>query len=345
MRRFILILTAFLIFFLALLNFVAISQEQKPLPQENFYQKSLHYTNKGIEYLYSKEQGGIERITGITASELGCLKSKCHVQSCDACHLKEVDGKPTYSAEAARAPEICHACHGELEKDNPDVHFTKGMKCMDCHTQREMHGDGVAHNTYMEPGFFEVRCEKCHSSISPSLSHTVHQGKLDCTPCHTLEYWTCMNCHLGVRLKENKEVQIPLKNMFFLINHDGKITLANMLSYVYQNKTMITFAPTFSHSIKKEGRKCQECHDSKIIRDIRKNKFRLVRWEKNTMKNVEGVIPVLDGMEWNLVYLDRKDTTWVPLKNPQKPLLNYSGYCSPLTKEQFEKLVKTKGPK
>ncbi|MDH4222029.1 MAG: hypothetical protein OEV55_00670 [candidate division Zixibacteria bacterium] len=176
MKKFSFILTLFFIVFLMLFNIFAVSQEQKPIPQENFYQKSLHYTNKGIEYLYSKEQGGIERITGMTASELGCLNSKCHVQSCDVCHLKEVDGISTYSSEVAKAPQICHRCHGEMEKDNPDVHFTKGMK-------------------------------------------------------------------------------------------------------------------------------------------------------------------------WNLVYLDRKDTTWVPLKNPEEPLLNYSGYCSPITKEQFENLVKARNSK
>lgn len=313
-------------------------QDQKPFPTDNYYAKSLHYTNKGIEYVYSKENGGLERITGMSADELGCLKAKCHATSCDLCHRKEVDGKPAYSTDPSIALEACHKCHGELEKDNPDVHFAKGMKCMDCHTSREIHGDGIEHKTYMEPGFFDVKCENCHSKINQSLSHTVHGGKLECAVCHTAKTVTCFNCHIGTRIKEKKDVQIPVENMFFLINHDGKIKLGNLLTYVYQNKTMITIAPAFSHTITKKSKSCEECHATKIVRDIGKNKLIMTSWENGKIKNVEGVIPVLDGMKWDLVFLDRNDTIWTPLSNPEPPILNYSGYCTPITKEQYKKL-------
>lgn len=103
------------------------------------------------------------------------------------------------------------------------------------------------------------------------------------------------------------------------------------------------FAPVYYHKTRKEGLQCKECHDSKIVRDIKDNSFKLVRWEKAEMKNVEGVIPALDGMKWDLVYLDRQDSSWIPLKNPAEPLLKYSGYCTPLTKEQFGKLSMAQG--
>jgi hypothetical protein len=115
-----------------------------------------------------------------------------------------------------------------------------------------------------------------------------------------------------------------------------------MLSYVYKDKTMITFAPSFSHSIKKEGRKCEECHKTTVGQDINKNKFKLVKWENGQLKNAEGVVPVFDPLNWSMVYLDRKDTTWIPLNNPAEPLLNYSGYCTPLTREQFDKLLQAR---
>ncbi len=41
------------------------AQEAKPRIDESFYAKSLHYTNRGIEFIYSKEQGGVERLTGV----------------------------------------------------------------------------------------------------------------------------------------------------------------------------------------------------------------------------------------------------------------------------------------
>ena len=317
----------------------AMSQDTTSLPKENFYTKSLHYTNRGIVSAYSKERGGLERLTGMSAKEIGCEKSECHATTCDVCHKKVVDGKATYTLDTAIAYAACTNCHGDMAKDNPDVHFAKGMKCMDCHTTREIHGDGTEVATYAQPGFFDVRCEKCHTNLSQSISHTVHAGKLDCTPCHVQEVNTCYNCHVDTRLKKGKESSIQLKNMEFLVNHDGKVTLANFLSYVYQNKTMMTFGPTFPHRVVKVGRTCTDCHDTKIVRDVKEGKFAPVRWENEKLQNVNGVVPVYDVAKWNCVFLTKENNKWIPLKDPVEPLVNYSGYCSPLTNDQITKLA------
>jgi hypothetical protein len=129
-----------------------------------------------------------------------------------------------------------------------------------------------------------------------------------------------------------------IQNSAFLINHNGKVTLGNMISYVYQNKTMITFAKVFGHSIKKQGRSCPECHRTKIIQAISNGTFKLTRWEDDSLKNSTGVIPVLDGYDWDLVYLNYENGKWVPFVPSSDPLLNYSGYCSPISQEQFDKL-------
>lgn len=104
---------------------------------------------------------------------------------------------------------------------------------------------------------------------------------------------------------------------------------------------MIVFAPSFSHFVMKEGRKCKECHDTQIIKDIKMNKFKPVVFEEGQLKNVNGIIPVLENLKWDLVYLNYKEGKWIPIEHPIEPLINYSGYCSPLTKEQFNKLEKT----
>jgi hypothetical protein len=314
----------------------------EPAPAEgSFFEKSLHSTNRGIEFIYSKEHGGLERLTGLSASEVGCVKAKCHVRTCDTCHRKDVAGKAAYTLDPAVAQAACEACHGVPE--GADVHREKGMKCMGCHTTREVHGDGVAYDTYMRPGVLDARCERCHSEIGKSVSHTVHRGKLDCSTCHVRELTTCLNCHIDTRIKEGKGAQIELKGMFFLVNHDGRVTLANFLSYVYQNRTMLTFAPTFPHSIARDGRKCPDCHGSQIVRDIGAGSFVPVRWENGRVTNVRGVIPVLGGMKWNIPYLNYDNGKWVPIDNPGEPLLNYSGFCTPLTREQFAKLEKAPG--
>src|SRR5258708_17827655 len=44
-----------------------------------------------------------------------------------------------------------------------DIHFEKGLQCVDCHTSQDMHGDG---NTYAQmTDAIEIRCEDCHGSI------------------------------------------------------------------------------------------------------------------------------------------------------------------------------------
>ncbi len=318
------------------------SQENNYLPDSNnMFTKSLHYTFKGLQFVYSKEQGGLERLTGRPSSELGCAKSQCHITSCDVCHKGDVSGKSLYSIDAAKNPKVCEPCHGDMAKDNPDVHFAKKMVCSDCHTSRELHGDGTAHNTFNEPGFFDAKCTNCHSSLNQSASHTVHSDKLDCLACHMSGSTTCLNCHIDSRLRGVKGSSVQFKNMYFLVNHDGKVKPANMLSYVYQGKKMITFAPTFTHTVLKEGRKCGECHKSVITNDINSGNFRLASWENSALKGAEGVIPVFDVLKWNIDFLDRPDSTWILLNQSSETLINYSGYCSPLTKEQFKKMTKT----
>jgi hypothetical protein len=216
------------------------------VPDEGFYSKSLHFTNRGIEFVYSKEQGGLEQITGLSASEVGCVKAKCHATSCDTCHRKDVGGKATYSLDPAVAQTACEGCHGAAEKDDPDVHARKGMKCMSCHSTREIHGDGVAYDTYTQPGVLDTSCEKCHSDVSKSASHTVHGNKLDCSACHSRAYQVCLNCHVEARIRGEKGTSVPVTGVLLLVNHGGKVTTANLLTCVYKSRTMITLAPTFA---------------------------------------------------------------------------------------------------
>ena len=313
------------------------ADEAAPASEESFYSKSLHYTNRGIEFLYSKEQGGLERLTGIPAAEMGCLKSKCHVQSCDTCHREAVGGKAAYSVKAARSQEACKTCH-PVEKDDPDAHFRRGMKCMDCHSARDIHGDGTLWNTYMQPGALDARCETCHATISRTISHTVHGGKLDCSTCHALEFITCFNCHVDTRLKGGKDASIERRGLFFLVNHDGKVTLANVLSYVYGKGTMITVAPYFPHSVTRQGRACDACHASAIVAEVKAGTLVPFMWKDGEASSVRGVIPVVEGMKWNLAFLGRDGDRWVPLADPAEPLVNFSGYCTPLSREQLARL-------
>jgi hypothetical protein len=317
--------------------------QERKWPEKNFYETSLHYSARGLAYWYAKEQGGLEKLTGIPITDLNCLN--CHVRTCDACHMKEVKGQPVYSVEQARSQEACIACHGfgdakqaKEEGRSVDIHFEKGMKCLDCHMIREIHGDGNSYNSYRDEGVLNVKCESCHADIPAIESHKVHGGKLACDTCHTKELPSCHNCHFETRVKEGKSDSLPLKDAFFLVNSRGRVSLAACLTFVWKNKTQVEFSPSFPHTIVKEGRKCEDCHAAMALKEIKKKVFQLAGYEKGEFHNAAGVFPVVEGMRWDLPFFNRVDGRWVPLQAPAEPVIQYSGYCTPLTAEQFKKL-------
>jgi len=314
--------------------------------EDCFYLKSLHYTAKGMEYWYSKENGGIETLTNIPYSNLSC--KKCHYKSCDTCHKTSEKDKSFYTVKAAKNQDICLKCHARetlvmkinKESNQQDVHSTKNMKCQDCHTARDIHGDGIEYNSMKQTGAIEAKCENCHKTLPQTTSHKIHGDKLDCKACHERQVVTCYNCHMDTDIKEGKRVAIPLTGWLFLMNHEGKVTSANMQSFVVKgNKTFVIFAPQHSHSIMKEGRKCKDCHDTEVLKEIQQGTLKLT-WldEKGMLKNIKGVIPVVEGVKYEGVYFDYKNDKWIPINNPEKPLMQYVGYGKPLTKEQLNKM-------
>ncbi len=326
-----------------------VTAQERTNPDQPFYQKSLHYTNQGLEHWYAKENGGLERITGVPFSQLSSC-NRCHVRTCDSCHAGESRGKPAYSAATAKSESACDRCHAlesrKFAREHPgdpaaDVHFARGMKCMDCHSVREIHGDGTAYVSMQAPGAMDARCENCHKHLAKCTGNAAHGGKVDCNACHVREVASCYNCHMDSRIKEGKSVSLPLNGTTFLINHEGKVTVANLHTFIYQNKTMIVFAPAFPHSIMKKGRQCADCHGTPAVRALQAGTLKAVEWEGAGLKNVRGIIPVLEGFDWRFPFLNYVDGHWVPAEDAAPPVLNYSGYSQPMTREQLARLAKT----
>ncbi|MFT5290616.1 MAG: hypothetical protein ACI82F_002691 [Planctomycetota bacterium] len=61
-------------------------------------------------------------------------------------------------------PEICP----------PDVHYERGMHCVDCHTKGDVMGDGMLHGQ-MEYGV-EISCEACHGSFDEASTLRTERG-------------------------------------------------------------------------------------------------------------------------------------------------------------------------
>jgi hypothetical protein len=258
--------------FLACVFLLSTTQAKNRNEQDTVFQRSLHSTAKGMSYWYDKSNDGLESVTGVPYSQLTC--QGCHVASCDRCHLTKADGKVEYSTQTARKQEMCLECHAretsilkiDRQANQVDVHVAQGMTCMDCHTAREMHGDGVEYISMKQPGATDAGCERCHTP-KPSLSHTAHKGTVDCKACHDRHVVSCTNCHFETLVQQGKRVAIPVSGWVFLMNLNGKVTSATVQSFVVKGKkTFLMFAPQHSHSVMAKGRTCKDCHATEVTR-------------------------------------------------------------------------------
>ena len=71
-------------------------------------------------------------------------------------HVEEVKGNPAYRI-LKDGRVFVHA--------GADIHFERGMECIDCHTWRETMGDGKMH--FHEEEQVEISCEDCHPLTQP----------------------------------------------------------------------------------------------------------------------------------------------------------------------------------
>jgi len=77
------------------------------------------------------------------------------------------------AAPGEEAPFGAHTVHM-----TPDIHFRRGMDCIDCHDTVDLHGDGniYSHQEHQ----VGIRCETCHgSATNPPNFKTSRGGQLD----------------------------------------------------------------------------------------------------------------------------------------------------------------------
>jgi hypothetical protein len=331
-----------------LLSASAIAQEVKK--EECFYLESLHYSARGMGYWYGKEKGGLEQLTGIPYDELGC--KNCHVAGCDRCHKEELKEKEctayAYSTHGSKNQGLCLKCHGreqamiqiDHKANQEDVHLQQGMVCADCHSAREMHGDGTAYISLKQPGAMDTKCENCHDDIKPTEAHTVHEDRVDCKACHIRHVVSCTNCHFDTLVEKGVRKAIPVSGWMFLMNYQGKVTSASMQTFVTGgNKTFLMFAPHMSHSVMKEGRACETCHNTDNVRKAVDGKVKLLWLKEGKVANLKGVIPVAARVDYPCVYQNYVDEKWIPIDNPLPPIVQYAAFGEPLSAEQLRKMA------
>ena len=118
------------------------------------------------------------------------LTSAIPTQQCERCHYQgariglSFQGvrEGGFADQPPRAKPLGEPAHGHgpgfylVDEDQaapgdetpPDIHFERGMHCIDCHTTREVHGDGRLHST--AKGQLDVTCTDCHGTVRAAIA-------------------------------------------------------------------------------------------------------------------------------------------------------------------------------
>lgn len=321
------------------------------------FRTSLHATRMGKITWYSKENGGLETLTNFSIPE-GCIR--CHPGTkadgtpidtatyqpgCDDCHTSP--GSPV-------SDQICLKCHSRQAREMAfysDAHRAKGFRCMSCHTLEDVHGDGKQYASWLDEGAVKVKCEHCHRSLAPNQAHNIHQESVDCLACHTQSIISCYNCHVQSEIAGKvKRPHTVLKDWMLLLRRKstGKVTAGNLMTANYEDKTIAVLAPYRAHTITRNARKCEDCHDNAAIREYKETgKMTVTKWDGSKIVNTKGVIPV--PPDWRTAlqvdFVDYTGDPTSPTTDPTKWVFLESGadlkqmlYAEPLTNEQLQKL-------
>ena len=179
------------------------------------YKTSLHYTTAGQKHGISKRMSPAElKVFNEKVFEQSCRS--CHA-SCGDCHVKGPDiggvsiglikGHQFVKRDEGKTCAFCHGgrVYPEFTGEyggTADVHYQKGMICLDCHKKSESHGDGTAYTSRRDVKD-KPACVNCHKpgsekTAQAKLSHAKHGGKVSCTACHAAApYRNCYDCHAG----------------------------------------------------------------------------------------------------------------------------------------------------
>jgi hypothetical protein len=249
------------------------------------YQNTPHYNGQEmfnkIARRFSKEEQKV-----FADKVFGQACKSCHA-SCGDCHVSSPsqDGISTGFINGHRfvkkdEGKTCAVCHGGRvypeytgkPGKKPDVHFQKGMACIDCHKKGHLHGDVQTNGKTVNN---KPQCADCHklgkeTKAVARLAHTKHEGKVSCYGCHSQgEYNNCYGCHIG---KDSTS-----KPGFILgINPRDKKTLTTLRAIPVTRETFLGFGikmenfdgePDYRaasvHNIQKSTertRSCDACH-------------------------------------------------------------------------------------
>lgn len=275
------------------------------------YRKSLHYTTAGLRAGVSGRFSEKEKkIFDGRVFETSCRS--CHA-SCGDCHVKSptiggvslglIKGHAFVKRNEGRTCALCHS--GRVYQEftgeyggSADVHYQKGMTCLDCHKKSQAHGDGTPYESRQHLKD-RPACANCHKAGQEKTekaksAHETHAGRLNCQACHaSAPYRNCYGCHLEKGAEQKPD--------FILGRNPRAINVVTTLRVIPTVRdtfrsagidmanydTLPNYWNTSPHNIRKRTertRSCDVCH-------IRKKDF-LTREDliKNGSKANEGLV-------------------------------------------------------
>ncbi len=183
-------------------------------------------------------------------------------QVCSRCHNRSgriafsyqglYDGNnglvPTRGGEAG--PVMASGARN-LTHINPDVHFAAGMECIDCHTSRDVMGDGFAYrNMYLQT---EISCEDCHGGGAELPRYREITRENDEALRESKSYKQPVSS--GMRMIQTAKGR-SYSNVFY---KDNTVWLQGKRSGRLHRSKVITGTP--EHTIAGHGRlECYACH-------------------------------------------------------------------------------------
>ncbi len=132
-----------------------------------------------------------------------------------------------------------------------DVHFAAGMECIDCHTSRDVMGDGFAYrNMYLQT---EISCEDCHGGASELPHYREISRENDEAMRESRSYKKPVT--FGMRMIQTAKGR-SYSNVFY---KDNIVWLQGKRSGKLHRSKVITGTP--EHTIVGHGRlECYACH-------------------------------------------------------------------------------------
>ncbi len=139
---------------------------------------------------------------------------------------------------------------------SPDIHFERGLDCIDCHTSRDIMGDGYAYENMFDQ--IEISCEDCHGSADEPPRYQAIERENDEALRESKNYPRPM--------QQGQEMVLTAKgrkysNVFW---EDGKVWLLSKRSGKLHESKVITGTP--EHRIAGHQRmECYSCHSRTVV--------------------------------------------------------------------------------